>query len=166
MTTERFEPEFAPDGSLSPAGVARRAAMLAELDAAMRRRNFLRTIVRSGAAAVPLIVLGALLRGYGLSNKNVPATIANTPPSEAPAVRGFIQLVQTDPFITRRLAAAGHIADIKLINDAELQACLRSLGRPSGLVRIGGRTLLANEIVPRPGEPDQKPIEPGLGTSS
>jgi hypothetical protein len=56
--------------------------------------------------------------------------------------------VATDASILDRLAAPTPTAVIREIDDRQLQAVLESRGEGAGLIRTGGRVMLASDIVP------------------
>ncbi len=152
-----------PREPLSPAGLARRASMLGELDTAMARRNFRRRAVPIAAAAsLALVAAVAFLVNPANRARNSPTPIAVKPPSASPA-RSMIQVVATDTSIARRLSASApksqRSPNIQTIDDDELQEMLRTTGQPDGLVRVGGRTRVASDLLPMP--TDQDPSDAG-----
>ena len=111
---------------LSPAGRARRDAMLGELVQAMRQLRRRRQRRRTAASAV--IVLGLLAAGLWVTGR---------------------------PEITRRDGIGVHDAPdapavtpirIRTIGDEELLALRAEMGRPAGLIRSEGRVWLTSDV--------------------
>lgn len=132
--------------------------MLGELDAAMARRNFQRRAVPIAAAAsLVMFALVAFWANRGTPSAQPEAQLTISPRPD-PAARAVIQLVATDPNITARLSTTamppGSLAGVQMIDDQELQQMLRAAGRPDGLVRVGGRTRIASEVMPQRDEHD------------
>lgn len=161
-----------PAEPLSREGAARRDAMLGELDAAMRRRNVVRTGRRGAAVLVPVLAVacGVLMWGQspggGPAGKMVPKSghVAAGPAPGAPVASSyeFIRIVETDPGVMERYRAGPAVGEFQVITDDELQSLLASVGRDTGIVRTGGRVILATDLIP----PTQEPGEPGRDPSS
>ena len=140
---------------LSPAGMARRAAMLRELDAAMGRRNLGRAGVRVCAVAAPLLTIVCIVwlwpRSTGspqIPGPVISGTITATASPPAGGQFRFIRFVETDAGVLDRLAAGPVASEVRTISDQELQSILASLGRETGFVRTGGRVILVTDIQP------------------
>ncbi len=136
--------------ALSPEGLARKRAMLPDLQRQLGRRRVRREAVRGGVAVgvVALVAVGGAL----LSLRSGPAPVAPViePPrgelvsgdgaDEAPR-SSTIVVVWNDPGIVERCR----------IGDDELLEQLRSAGYRGGLVRMGDRVLVTEEL-PAPPE--------------
>lgn len=157
---------------LSEAGAARREAILAglhqRLDARLRRRRAARTGL-GAAAALGLAAVVWLPRpempagGTGPAEVPIGHTLPENPaPSErtgagaelatAGAARVMVRIVST-PSLDLAPCQNSRAAGVCLLSDEQLLAALAEAGRPSGLVRVGGRAA----IVPRDaglGDPD------------
>lgn len=161
--TEKPDHETQTHEPLSPAGVARRRQMLGELDAAMARRNFQRRAVPIAAAASLVMLALVAFWANRVAPSVKPEGQLTISPRPVPVARAVIQLVATDPNITARLSTTamppGSLAGVQMIDDQELQQMLRAVGQPDGLVRVGGRTRVASEVVPRPD--GEKPSDAG-----
>jgi hypothetical protein len=147
--------------SLSPAGTARRSAIGTQLQRAMRTRRRNRVLARTAVAAlVPALAIAAAW--WTLRPPTAP-TIATAPP--APANPGLIApsgpalpapaftmagatftIIHDQPDIIARLAPQPDPASITRIDDDRLLATLAEAGRPSGLIRVGHRVLLEDEL--------------------
>ncbi len=145
MTTFESNPP-ADNTNLSLAGIARRDSILRNIDAAMRRRSAIRTTRRIILASTPIILLAAFI---ALMLPRVPATLPrqSTPfaSNQAPTLIG---MVETDSTIVLRLSDTVDTSNITRLTDTELQSLLVSAGKPFGLIRAGGRTLIADELPP------------------
>lgn len=150
MTTGRGDSER----GLSAAGMARKAAILAELDGAMRRRNRRRAAGRAAAVLVPAAALAAMVYWMGLPPKAAsprylgPGIAQNDRPELWPRV----EIVRTGTASLRM---------VRMIDDAELQSLLTETGKSSGLIRIGGRVIIESELEAPPSPTTQEP-EPGI----
>lgn len=123
---------------LSPEGLARREAMLGELQVALRRRKRLRAAERISGFGV----VGLLLCVHLLLKPNVSAPIPSPTPV-SPLQVEFLSTAPLDPRI--------------LIGDDELLAILRAANMPSGLIRTPARVILTAEVAdPLPRKPNQK----------
>ncbi len=134
---------------LSAQGEARRAAMLRVLDGAMRRRNIGRAAGRASAAIAG--VAGAVAIAWvGMA----PRTAPPPPVAEAIGSRPMVAMIATDPTILDRLAVPAGELSARTITDSQLRILLADLGVPTGFIRTGGRVILANDIGPKDGEPN------------
>lgn len=131
---------------LSPAGEARRAAMLIALRAEVvhvaARRRAMRRIARASAAAASLALVAAAAAWLALPRAAAPVgPIAKTP---APAAPTWTR-IHTDPSIADRLAVESRADLVSLrLTDDELLDRLDALGHPAGIVRIGSETWLTS----------------------
>ncbi len=114
--------------TLSPAGRARRDAILDELVGYMRRTHRLRTIRRRLLDLVAVGGLGMLI--------GVAAWVfgSHWPPDGLP--RGGRDEV----------SPPAHRVLVRQIDDSELLRMLAEIGRPAGLVRSGSRVWLTNAV--------------------
>lgn len=129
---------------LSPAGALRRDAMLetlvGELAAHHRRRRGRRSV--AGAALVALVGVAAVVAGTagpGPLPAPTPSPIAR---ETAPVPSCVVVRMATAPGTARRYSGAvttGAI-EIERIDETTLLMTLASLGRPSGIVEMDGRT--------------------------
>lgn len=156
--------ESAAGEQLSAQGLARRGAMLEELDGVMRRRTARRGALKGGVVAVLMVGAGVLVWGRGPVRHGVTAIVVQRP-AEGPR-RALIEVVRTDAGICARLAAGGGIPRVTLIGDEELQSMLASMGRPTGLVKTAGRTVLASDVVAYERKPNTEPASERDGASS
>ncbi len=114
--------------TLSPAGRARRDAMLDELVGYMRRTHRLRTIRRRLVDAMAVGGLGMLI---GIAAwVFVSHRVSNDPPGGG-----------RDEF-----SLPAHRVLVRNIDDSELLRMLAEIGRPAGLVRSGSRVWLTNAV--------------------
>jgi hypothetical protein len=143
MTTDR-----STDLSLSPEGRARRAAMLGELTATMRRVHHRR---RLGAASASLALLVLVFAsGWHLNRQLVrtddgPPLAGPVPPPLETRTLQFVSTVRTDATITERLTARPSTRAV-LTDDDTLLDQLAALDRRAGLVRAGGKVWLTADV--------------------
>lgn len=129
-----------PD-ALSPAGAARRDAMLAALRAEVPRaaaaRRARRRAVRAAAVTFIVGVIAILALPRRTSVPPPPVVEATAPP---PAWT----LVRTDVTAASRLTVHSR-ADWSgvIVNDDELLLELEEMGRPAGIIRTGGKTWIS-----------------------
>ena len=132
------DPHDQPD-TLTPAGAARRDAMLAALRAEVPRaaaaRRARRRAVRT-AFVMTLVGVAALL---ALPRRVTPPA---TPIAQAPAPGWSV--VQTDTSAAARLTVHSR-ADWSgvIVGDDELLLELEEMGRPAGLIRTGGKAWIS-----------------------
>lgn len=133
---------------LSDAGALRRDEILGIAQDALRVRRAKRTALRAGGAAALLIAgVGAgLLAAHPWPAR--PASAVDSPPSPAPLAASTsggprLRFIQFESVQTRAITPDA------LVDDRGLNAAMSELGRPTGLVRTGGRTLSASEIAER-----------------
>ncbi len=114
--------------TLSPAGRARRDAMLDELVGYMRRTHRLKMIRRRLVDAVAVVGLGMLL--------GIAAWVFGSHgPSDDPPGGGLVESSRpADRVLVRQ------------IDDSELLRMLAEIGRPAGLVRSESRVWLTNAV--------------------
>ena len=103
---------------LSDRGAARRDAMLGDLLEVLERTRRVRRGRRTGAAVLAIVLVAAG------------------------------SLWMTGPFrdITPPDAAPSEAITVRVINDDELLKLLADMGRPTGLVRTGGRAWLTTQV--------------------
>ncbi len=114
--------------ALSPAGRARRDAMLDELVGYMRRTHRLRTIRRRLSNLVAVGGLGMLIGAAAW-------VFGSHRPSEGPPGGGRDDV-----------SPPAHRVLVRQIDDSELLRMLAEIGRPAGLVRSGSRVWLTNAV--------------------
>lgn len=142
------DPREHPD-ALSPAGAARRDAMLtalrAEVPRAAAARRARRRTLR--AAAVTVIVGAVAILALPRRTAVTPPPVAQAPP----APPGWT-LVRTDETAPSRLTVHSR-ADWSgvIVNDDELLLELEEMGRPAGLIRTGGKTWISGLETPPAG---------------
>ena len=139
------------DTKLSAAGAARKAAILGELDNAMKWRNRRRSAGRAGSVLVPAVLLAVAV--YWMS---MPARVG-VPNAPGPGVaRAEIPRVE--------IVKSSALAMVQTIDDSQLQSILAAAGKPSGLIRTGGRLILAADLEAQPG-PESGNEEPEEGAN-
>ncbi len=127
---------------LSPAGEMRREAMLSTLKRAIVRRRRARAAGRLVAVVLlaSLVTWLALERGSESPRPAQPEAKAVPPRPESPSEKRLaaleVEVIVNDPAIFERCAAT----------DDELQALLAEAHRSSGIVRVGDRVYLADEL--------------------
>lgn len=150
-------------GRLSSDGLRRRDAMLELLLAAqrgemLRRRRVARTM-RATAACVVLAAVSAaawMLRSPAgsvvaprASEEPVAAQSGGeaspVPIEQSPSPTSLIVRVPGDPTVLDRLRAHG-TGQTQWLDDDDLLQQLRANGRPTGLIRIDGRTILTADV--------------------
>jgi hypothetical protein len=128
------------DVPLSSAGRARKAALRSQLLRQVNVRRRWRRGMQSGAAAAALALATWAWLGVGARE---------VAPSQAPVARmpqdELVELliVRDDPSIVRRLAAAAGPPIVEVLRDETLLAMLHTTGREAGMVRMGGRLVVA-----------------------
>lgn len=140
---------------LSPAGQARRDAILSLLlraqNGRIRRRRTIRAatvfaVVALGGGAA---YVGATRGPVGGGASRISGTTVRH--AEGSAASGSViltaSLVHADASILDRVAVRRDAA-APIIGDDELAELLREAGREAGIVRIGGRAVLASELTP------------------
>ena len=138
-----------PSDVPTPEARLRREAMLAELAASLHRRNRNRRALRVVAAVLVLAVIPTTIAAR-LAFQTPVAPLAvirsahNTPAPLVKAAR--IQVIGNTPDVLTRFAPPPATYHIEQIDDAQLQALLARSGRPEGLVRVDGCTLLADDF--------------------
>lgn len=150
-------PELSGAGraTLTARGAARRDAMLHELDAAMRRRNVRRAALRIAARAAPLVLIGALIWGRMAASPSIPSrgnpggTIEAREAAGPNSLAPLVQIVQTDRGIVGRYSLEHAESRVQVISDSELQSLLATIGKPTGLVRVGAKVILATDLTRR-----------------
>jgi hypothetical protein len=152
-----------PPEQLSPAGEARRAAILGVALRTVRRRQRGRRLAAAGGVAGVLLIAGVLLRtslrdlAPGDAAVEPATRLANGAPPAAPgpgapviagddgAAAGqltLVTVVPADPTVVTRLAAPAATGSWQRIDDHELLAGVAETGMKAGLVEINGRVLL------------------------
>jgi hypothetical protein len=138
-----FEPGDSGEETLSAAGRARKAAMLLELDAAMRRQNGRRRAVRTGIVVAPVLLMAAAALWTGFLERPVAPSVKGGP---VPGIAAGAPREHALRFEIVRTGTAS-LGFVQRIGDEELQGLLAASGRPSGLIRTGGRVILASDLV-------------------
>ncbi|MCC7388200.1 MAG: hypothetical protein IT431_05485 [Phycisphaerales bacterium] len=158
--------EHTPGANLSPDGLARKQAILAQLEPTVRRRGRRRTARRAGLAATPLALLAAawLLttsRNPSPTPDSPPAIARTDPPEPAPTPDRTppaptdaptdtltpppprVVYVANDPRALDRFAAPTTATRVQRLTDEQLLAELDARGIPAGLIRTEHRVRLA-----------------------
>ena len=144
------------DIQLSPAGEARRDAMLGELIGTMRRVHRRRRTRRAALATACMIALSGSLTALVLLSQSPPQQGERL--VEGPRPSAVFAMVSTDPGVLQRYGARPTSA-VQLIDDDALLAELTAIDRPTGLVRSGGRVWLTENVVDSDAE-DPPPAPP------
>jgi len=132
--------------ALSAEGLARRAAILRDLDRAIVQRARLRALRKSGAAGLACVALAATI-WLAAPRSPTAATLpqaAGSPPSSP----SWTTMIATDPDIASRLSSPRFETSIRHISDTQLQDLLAATGHATGFIRTGGRVILASEVAP------------------
>lgn len=184
ITPDPFNHDSAAE-PLSPRGVARRDAILRDLERAQRRRARSRTAARVSVAALPLLAAAGALWLFTSSSTtptHTPSTASaptDAPGSAAPRDRSHetvepapaeqpvderprITIVRNDPGIVDRLAAQPQDPPVRveLLDDAALLEALAEAGLDYGLIRTQGRVfIVANS--PTANDRAGDPLRPG-----
>ncbi len=158
MTHDGHEMPLMSDG-LSERGRMRRDEILEVALRAQHRRRVRRRAVRGALAVAPVVVIvgAAWLVMSGPGPVTTPSPVG--PIAEAPSQHH----AESAPAINDVPMPSGvrlTSTPIKAqqIDDAELLALLAEAGRPDGLVRIDGVTMLASELAQR--QDDERPSSP------
>ena len=146
-------------GPLSPEGEARRAAIRADLMSRVertvrarrrRRRAVTGTVVLTLIVGAGWLTAGFVHRSTPSGGVGAPSGIGPGAVSQSPDPRG--------PVVIERSATRIDPADVA-IGDDELLDLLASLGRPTGLARIHGRTILTSAVTDNAREaPHDEPL--------
>jgi hypothetical protein len=137
MWTDEYQP-------LSPQGERRREQLLVVARAAARahrQKRHQRLVILATISGLMVPLVTALVLQY----RRQPVSVAHyTPqpssPPQPPSV--IIAPIETDADITARLALPATPARWRWVGDDELLQTLADAGRPAGLVRINGQSLL------------------------
>ncbi|MFM9996528.1 MAG: hypothetical protein ACKVU4_12105 [Phycisphaerales bacterium] len=139
---------------LTAAGQGRRDAMLPLLLGVQRERVRRRRTGRA-AAVFAVVALGGSAAYVGATRGTAggASRIAGTTVRDAEGSTASgstiltTSLVHADASILDRVVFRGS-AGAAVVDDAQLAELLREAGREAGIVRIGGRTVLASELAP------------------
>ncbi len=162
---------------LSPAGAARREAILDRARVALVARRRRRAVTRAAAAVVPVVAVVAAVWLFAggarprtvLTHGSVPkaeAGSATTPAAEGGLRRVAFEQVATQRGLAERLAASTRTASIEVLDDDELLDALRAAGRPTGLIRQAGTVVTTARVADNAPEGTEEPHEvgaPGTG---
>ncbi len=135
MPERPHEPE-----PLSPAGLARRSAMLEALRAEVPRAAAARRARRRAIRTVAVLALVGVVALLALPRRAAPpAPIAMAPPPQP----GW-SVLSTDPTAASRLIVHSR-QDWSgvVVGDDELLLELEEMGRPAGLIRTGGKVFVS-----------------------
>ncbi|HLQ38682.1 MAG TPA: hypothetical protein VK348_12815 [Planctomycetota bacterium] len=121
--------------TLSPAGVAQRAAIRRHLLTLVRRRRAVHRSVQAMTVVTALLLLAVVLRGPFVAG-TLPSSHQPAPAAEPPFPVA-VAIVRDDPTVMSRA----------LLEDGELLALLHGAGRDAGLLRTGGRALVTAAVV-------------------
>jgi len=156
MTPQHQAPKHHAEHAVEPLtleGLARKQAMLAELESAVRGRGRRRVAVRAGAAvAATVVVVTGVLASNALTRSApeplpdpVPAVAHAEPAIDAPSPRrpARVAYVTDDGSVLDRLTVVTTGSTVQRLSDDQLLAELRKIGMPAGLARTEGRVRLA-----------------------
>lgn len=129
---------------LSPAGQARRDALRAELTRRVAARGRRRAAALWGCA-LACVALATALCWMGLGGLGpLPGQPA---PPQAVAPEPLVEWVRDDPSLLARWSRAdAGPTRVQPVDDLELLELLRQAGRPTGLIRAGGRTWTSRDV--------------------
>lgn len=156
MTTQHHTPPHQAERTiepLTPEGLARKQAMLAQLESAVRGRGRRRVAIRAGAAvAATAVIVTGVLASNTLTRSSpepvsdpVPAVAHAEPTIDAPTphLPARVVYVADDGSVLDRLTVVTTGSTVQRLSDDQLLAELREIGMPAGLVRTEGRVRLA-----------------------
>ncbi|MBX3373392.1 MAG: hypothetical protein KF817_06120 [Phycisphaeraceae bacterium] len=146
-----------PTGPLPPAGESLLDALLASMrahHAARRRRRRARAaamlLAASGTALAAIVPATTTTRGPAGPGE-APPVLVEAAPDPAPLVHPEMHPVapvnHVAAWTPARISVDARTSDsIPRLDDEALLDLLESMGRPTGLIRIGDRVLLADEV--------------------
>lgn len=142
-----------PTGPLPPAGESLLDALLASMrahHAARRRRRRARAaamlLAASGTALAAIVPATTTTRGPAGPGE-APPVLVDAAPDPAPAVHPVAPGNHVAAWTPARISVDARTSDsIPRLDDEALLDLLESMGRPTGLIRIGDRVLLADEV--------------------
>jgi hypothetical protein len=133
---------FEPSEDLSPAGIARREAILNTTLRAVRRRR------RARRAAVGAIGATAALLVFLLWPGRLP-TVQPADPGRIVApprlAEWHVEIVPLDTTVTDRLTVHDTPQTWTILGDDELIGVLAAAGQQAGLIRLNGETMLVTD---------------------
>jgi|CXWL01.1.fsa_nt_gi hypothetical protein len=156
---------------LSPLGHERKRQILRDATGALHARTRRRYAVRALGA---MLVVGAV--GVGARTWNVrhggsggtpqdPLTIAAPPESPRVALPSpLIEIVTTGNVDLSRYEAREPRVRVEFIDDTTLLSDLAAGGTPDGLVRVGGRTMLSSDLLPKDKPQSLSPVPTTSGS--
>ena len=144
---------------LSPAGLARREAMLEDLIGVVKRTHRVRRVRRRALAAGGCVCVTLMAVWLALPGASGPHRVASTVqrPTGGPDVRVVepplvpvrqacvIAIVHTDPTVLERCRARSTGLVVRM-DDRMLLDTLASIDRPAGLIRFGNRVRLSAPV--------------------
>jgi hypothetical protein len=162
MNLEYDEGSFQERPALTPAGEARREAMLCDLKAAVVRRRRRRAVLRGAALAGCVLLAGVLVGLYVRAPRppSGPQEVARIAPPAAPLVLASARLetVHDASGILERVAVSDRPISPSTFTDEEgLLSSLAAADRPAGLVRFEGGIVLAYHGGGAPPDADPAP---------
>ena len=141
-----------PSENLSPAGMARREAILHQTLQIVRRRRRRRQALQLTAGLAVVVLASVLIRLPQYPREVTPlpgggpAIVDGGSSVPLPRPPGpVVQVIAPDPDICTRLAAPDLPPTWRTIDDDQLLAALAETGHPAGLVRVAGQTLLMTQ---------------------
>ena len=137
------------DTGLSPSGRKRREQILNMAIQRGRQRRRRRLVVRGGAVTIMFLSIGFSVQRLSRSiprPNDLPITdsvpLAISAPNRGAVGKVFIERIQTDPTIARRLAVPQSPPCWQRLDDDHLLKELAQAGKPAGLVKINGQVTL------------------------
>lgn len=125
---------------LSPAGLARRSAMLEALRAEVPRAAAARRARRRAVRTVAVLALAGVVTLLVLPRRAAPPSQIGVAPPPQP---GW-SVVSTDPTAASRLTVRSRTDwSGVVVGDDELLLELEEMGRPAGLIRTGGKVFVS-----------------------
>ncbi len=136
---------------LSADGEARRDAMLGPLRGEVARSAKRRRIKRRTAWGAKIVAPLVVILGIINRSNNTPAPISPPEDVQQAAAPGW-EAVETDPAAAARITMRSRTdwAGV-IVNDDELLLELEEMGRPAGLIRMGGKAWISGVT---PAEPE------------
>jgi hypothetical protein len=129
-----------PEGPLSPAGEARRQAILADALRAADGRRRTRAATRAAAGAAAAVFVVATFAFVVTRREPVPATVAKAPHPAPSPTTSPLPAPARPTVIVQVIREQDVRPKWEVLSDDQLIDALADAGRPSGLVTLNGET--------------------------